>query len=86
MGLFSFLFGKRPEHLPTEVPRKVEAKPVEPNKSVQSRPVDSAWLVHCEAIEQALLDNYRHSPLEGQAAIKATCAAFAQSAVKKKAG
>lgn len=53
MGLFSFLFGKRPEHLPPEVRRKVEAKPVEPNKPVQSRPVDSAWLEHCEAIERA---------------------------------
>lgn len=36
--------------------------------------------------EQALLDNYRHCPPEGRACIKATSDAFAQSAVKKKAG
>lgn len=34
--------------------------------------------------EQALLDNYRHSPPDGQAAIKATSAAFAQSKQVKK--
>lgn len=33
--------------------------------------------------EAALLDNYRHSPPEGQAAIKATCAALAQRGMKK---
>lgn len=36
--------------------------------------------------EAALLDNYRHSPPEGQAAIKATSAAFAQPAKVKKGG
>lgn len=33
--------------------------------------------------EAALLDNYRNSPPEGQAAIKATSAALAQRGVKK---
>lgn len=37
--------------------------------------------------EQALLDNYRHSPPEGQAAIKTTCAALAKPRGKiKKSG
>ena len=36
--------------------------------------------------EQALLDNYRNSPPEGQTAIKTTCAAFAQSANSLKKG
>ena len=36
--------------------------------------------------EAALLDNYRHCPPEGQACIKATSAAFAQSAVGVKKG
>jgi len=36
--------------------------------------------------EAALLDNYRHSPPEGQAAIKTTSAAFAQRPSKKRTG
>lgn len=36
--------------------------------------------------EAALLDNYRHSPPEAQAALKATSAALAQPKCNKKAG
>lgn len=36
--------------------------------------------------EQALLDNYRHCPKDGQDAIKATSAALAQPKCNKKAG
>ena len=38
------------------------------------------------AEEQALLDNYRHCPPEGQVAIKTTTAAFAQSVKGVKKG
>lgn len=36
--------------------------------------------------EACFLDNYRHCPPEGQAAIEATCAAFAKPKPGKKAG
>lgn len=48
---------------------------------------DEASGVKLKPEEAALLDNYRNSPPDGQAAIKTTSAAFAQSAKHgKKAG
>lgn len=48
---------------------------------------DEASGVKLKPEEATLLDNFRNSPPEGQAAIKATCSALAQSkSMKKKAG
>lgn len=57
---------------------------VDPTATLEVAESESKYASNRE--EEALLDNYRHSPPDGQAAIRATSAAFAKQTEVKKRG